>query len=178
MLNQYVGDTFACYAKDKNGLYVYMNQQFLDISQFSHPNDVIGNTDESMPWAYNAVTLMQNDARVVKTEKIHRYFERSIYVGKPHLFRSTKCPLIGRTGKIVGVQCISIPVSDRVLIPLTGQQTACLKYLALGLTHKLIAKELGLAQKTVEHYLDAVKMKLDCKTRAELISHALERGLV
>jgi len=178
MINQCVSEILPCYAKDKKGFYITMNQDFLDVSVIESASDVIGYTDEAMPWAYNAHTLMQNDARVIKTEVIQTYMERSIYQGKPHYFRSTKSPLIGRMGKIIGVQCISIPVSDRCLIPLTKQQTACLKELARGFTHKQIALSLGLAQKTVEHYLDAVKIKLDCKTRSELISQAIERGLV
>jgi DNA-binding CsgD family transcriptional regulator len=178
MINQYVSEIFPCYAKDKKGFYISMNQDFLDVSIIENASDVIGYTDEAMPWAYNATALMQNDARVIKTEKIQTYMERSIYQGKPHYFRSTKSPLIGRVGKILGVQCISIPVSDRCLIPLTKQQTACLKELALGFTHKQIGQTLGLAQKTVEHYLDATKLKLNCKTRAELVLQAIERGLI
>jgi DNA-binding CsgD family transcriptional regulator len=178
MINQYISEVFPCYAKDKAGLYVSMNQDFLDVSVLGSANDVIGYTDEAMPWAYNAATLMDNDQCVIKTEKKYTYFEKSVFQGKPHYFRSTKSPLIGNMGKILGVQCVSFPVSDHCLIPLTKQQTACLKELALGFTHKQIGQTLGLAQKTVEHYLDAVKLKLNCKTRSELIMQAIERGLV
>jgi DNA-binding NarL/FixJ family response regulator len=144
MINQYVSKQFPYYVKDNHGLYVSMNQEFLDVSLIAHANDVVGYTDEAMPY----------------------------------YFRSTKSPLIGNKGRILGVQCVSFPVSDQCLIPLTKQQMACLKELALGFTQKQMAKNLGLSQKTVEHYLDAVKNKLQCKTRSELIMQAIERGLV
>jgi DNA-binding NarL/FixJ family response regulator len=155
-----------------------VNQDFLDVSLIDNANAVIGITDEAMPWAYNARALMQNDMQVVKSASTQIFMEQSIYQGKPHYFRSKKSPLLGRLGKIIGVQCISIPISDLCLVPLTKQQTACLRHLALGLTHKQIGQELGLSQKTVEHYLDSVKLKLSCKTRAELIRQAMERGLI
>ena len=79
---------------------------------------------------------------------------------------------------MIGITGFSLKINDISLIPITKQQTACLKYLAMGFTHKQIAQKMCLAQKTVEHYLNAVKLKLNCKTRAELISQAIERGLV
>jgi DNA-binding CsgD family transcriptional regulator len=45
------------------------------------------------------------------------------------------------------------------------------------MTMKQIAYELGLSPKTVEHYLETVKLKLKCHTRQELIEKALAIGL-
>jgi DNA-binding NarL/FixJ family response regulator len=87
-------------------------------------------------------------------------------------------PLYGHSGNVLGIHGLSIPVGEQCLIPLTNQQTACLKQLALGNTYKQIAHELGLSAKTVEHYLDAVKLKLNCQSRSDLILQAIERGLV
>lgn len=171
-------DRYPFYSKDKKGLYLLVNQEFLDVSMIDSSSSVIGLTDECMPWSYNAQSLMYNDKRVIELEKTQIYIEKSIYDGKPHFFRSVKTPLFGRTGKVLGVQCVSIPVSERCAVPLSDQQTACLKLLAMGCTYKLIAKELGLSAKTVEHYLDAVKLKLNCESRSDLIMQAVERGLV
>ena len=178
MINHQVNELFPCYAKDNRGFYIFANQDFLNASLFTSAKEVLGYTDEALPWGDNAAVLMSNDMRVMKAEQTHIYMEHCVYKGKPHIFRSTKSPFVGHNGKILGVNCVSIPVSDLCLIPLTKQQTACLKHLALGMTHKHIAQTLGLAQKTVEHYLDAIKLKLNLKTRAELIMHAIERGLV
>ncbi len=59
-------------------------------------------------------------------------------------------------------------------ISLTERQTDCLYYLVLGMTIKQIGETMGLSARTVEHYLEAVKSKLQCKTRVDLISKALK----
>ena len=57
---------------------------------------------------------------------------------------------------------------------LTPRQLDCLYYLVKGMTHKQIATTLNLSPKTIEHYLDAIKIKLDCTDRAELTTKALQ----
>lgn len=52
---------------------------------------------------------------------------------------------------------------------LTQRQYDCLYYLARGMTIKEISHELKLSSRTVEHYLETVKNKLNCRTRSELI---------
>ncbi|MBA2649585.1 MAG: helix-turn-helix transcriptional regulator [Legionella sp.] len=52
---------------------------------------------------------------------------------------------------------------------LTSRQYDCLYYLARGMTIKEIALQLKLSARTVEHYLEAIKDKLNCRTRSELI---------
>ena len=68
-----------------------------------------------------------------------------------------------------------IPPCAEPLSPnLTSQQFKCLLHLVKGMTIKQIATELTLSPKTVEHYLDAVKIKLNCHSRSELIGAALK----
>ena len=55
---------------------------------------------------------------------------------------------------------------------LTDQQLECLFYLVKGKTIRKIGETMKLSHRTVEHYLEAVKSKLDCKTREELIEKA------
>ena len=52
---------------------------------------------------------------------------------------------------------------------LTQRQADCLYYLIKGMTMKQIARALHLSPRTVEHYLDAIKIKLNCDYRSELI---------
>lgn len=61
---------------------------------------------------------------------------------------------------------------------LTKRQIDCLLYLVKGLTLKEIAKETNLAPKTVEHYLNAVKDKLNCHSRSSLITTALSLPVI
>lgn len=69
----------------------------------------------------------------------------------------------------------SIDFSQSIENPykLTNRQLDCLFYLVKGMTIKEIAKTLDLSPKTVEHYLDAIKIKLGCNSRSTLITKAL-----
>lgn len=57
---------------------------------------------------------------------------------------------------------------------LSKRQLDCLYYLIRGMTVKEISNYLNLSPKTVEHYLDAAKIKLNCFSRSGLIQKALE----
>lgn len=59
---------------------------------------------------------------------------------------------------------------DSQLQKLSKRQLDCLFFLSRGMTVKEIASNLHLAPKTVEHYLENIKLKLNCYSRSELIS--------
>jgi DNA-binding CsgD family transcriptional regulator len=178
MINQDVSTFYAAYRKSDEGHYVEVNHDLLKAAGAATINDVVGLKDADLPWYQMASYYIENDQMVIKTEQTHVFYEPCLFAGKPQLYRATKAPLMGNSGKVIGIHGVSVLVSDRCLIPLTHQQTACLTHLARGYTYKQIGLELGLSQKTVEHYLEAVKIKLDCNSRAELIMQAIERGLV
>lgn len=53
---------------------------------------------------------------------------------------------------------------------LSKRQSDCLRLLTKGMSIKQIASELSLSARTVEHYLEAVRMKFKCGSKAELIA--------
>lgn len=57
---------------------------------------------------------------------------------------------------------------------LSKREIECLRLLLQGKTVKLCAHELRLSPRTVEHYLENIKVKLNVKTRTQLIEKALE----
>jgi len=93
---------------------------------------------------------------------------------------------LGRTptGKIIGVfgivfllddaQSILSPVADSDALHLSQRQMDCLMHLVKGKTIKQIAQALHLSAKTVEHYLNAIKLKLNAQDRSEVIEKALQ----
>jgi DNA-binding CsgD family transcriptional regulator len=53
---------------------------------------------------------------------------------------------------------------------LSMRQLECLDLLAKGMTYKQIAANLGLSSRTIEHYIEAIKIKLNCESRHALIA--------
>jgi DNA-binding CsgD family transcriptional regulator len=181
MLSDYVNknENIIMYTKDTQGIAVSLNESLIQSFGLASASDYLGRTDMDLPdQELYAPAWIENDRRIMTTRTAETIFEVCGCVDKIQWFRSYKAPLYGHQGNVIGVTAMSIKISDASRIPLTRQQTACLKELAFGFTHKQIAKNLGLSQKTVEHYLDAVKNKLQCKTRSELIMQAIERGLL
>lgn len=60
---------------------------------------------------------------------------------------------------------------------LTNREIEVFRLIGLGLSTKLIARELALSVKTIETYRERIKRKLDLKDSAELIQYAVQWGL-
>jgi DNA-binding CsgD family transcriptional regulator len=52
---------------------------------------------------------------------------------------------------------------------LSNRQRQCAEYLLQGLTAKEISQLLNLSQRTVEHYFDNLRKRLNCKNKSQLI---------
>lgn len=63
-------------------------------------------------------------------------------------------------------------------LPLTEKQENCLFYLIRGKTIKEIAKFLKISPRTVECHLDAIKIKLNCQNKSEIIEKAIDSGFL
>jgi DNA-binding CsgD family transcriptional regulator len=61
---------------------------------------------------------------------------------------------------------------------LTERQKEVLMYLLLGYTAKKIALVLGISFRTVESYIETLKLKLNCQTKGDLIERTIRTGLV
>lgn len=167
------------YTEDQRGVVVSINQSVIDSFGIEAVSDLVGLTySEWLEDDKHASIWMENGRRILNTGVAEQLIEIANCKDKIVYFRSYKTPLFGRSGKTIGLTGFSIPLSLNSLIPLSKQQTDCLKLLALGNTHKQIANALGLSHKTVEHYLENIKNKLKCESRTELVQHAIERGLV
>lgn len=57
--------------------------------------------------------------------------------------------------------------------PLTFREAQCLYYLSLGYITKTIASELSLSPRTIEHRIDSIKLKMNVRTRTELVAKTI-----
>jgi len=61
---------------------------------------------------------------------------------------------------------------------LSKRQVECLYYLTKGKTYRQIAQILGISNRTVEHYIDTIKAKMNCQNKSELIEKYLQSDFI
>jgi DNA-binding NarL/FixJ family response regulator len=186
--------------KDKHGKYLGSNTLFATTNKVSL-DDVKSMNDFDFGWGDSEVGLIQrNDKVIMQTGKQKSFVETCIVGAERKQYLSHKSPLRAKNGKILGVLAISVPIDVSTLsneLPevkefsaqslllnkikaeefsysLTKRQLDCLFLLTKGMTIKQIANELQLSPRTVGHYLEAIKIKLDCYSRYDLIQRGLQ----
>ncbi len=143
--------------------------------------------------------LLKNDARVIQTNRRMLFEESMVQeTGLTLSTLSIKLPWYNSHNKIVGLFGCSIvlgqsPLAESlhhisnlgILAPnediskvigketnniyLSKRQIECAKLLLQGMKVKQIAAYLNLSPRTIETYLDNIKIKLNCQNRTELI---------
>lgn len=177
---------FHLYWKDRAGKYQGSNHCQAQDAGFEKGEDLLGLTDQDLSWKKEAAKLRHNDAKVMKSEKIIIFSEDATIVDDNFIKGiSYKAPVRLRSNKIVGVMGLSMIVreniglqADTLLIEtgvrITKRQNECLYYLVKGMTMKQIAAALKLSPRTIEHYIENLKIKFDCSSRIDLIAKALQ----
>lgn len=61
---------------------------------------------------------------------------------------------------------------------LTKRESEIIFYLLMGKTARMIAKILYRSHRTIEHHIDNIKYKMNCKTKSDLIMCAIENGFL
>jgi two-component system response regulator NreC len=78
----------------------------------------------------------------------------------------------------LGARLLTEPAGAPQSSPLTQREHEVLRLLALGHTNAEVAERLHLSVRTVETHRANIQSKLGSTSRAELVQHALERGLI
>jgi len=179
---------FHFYWKDRDVRFLGANNAQLRTCGLACNSQLIGLSHFDLLAAESAELLDRNDKCIMSTELPQLFIEHGSFLNgrATNVYVSYKMPLMSRLGKTIGIIGISfsvknnepmlsaLPDNDRVdyKTKLTAQQLDVLFYLVKGLTIKQIARAMALSAKTVEHYLEAVRAKLNCLNRAELIAKA------
>lgn len=192
------------YWKDIEGYYLGCNDAMAERYNFPSRHTLVQNTDYFLPVRkIEADSFRQNDSDVIKKNLTAQFYEPETVFEKETLQLSIKTPLRAKDGTVVGVLGLSrdlpqSPTNDiyQHLCEMDGlshsvgafandldkwkiqkipaRQEECLFYLVQGMTIKQIARQTNLSPRTVEHYLDALKSKLNCHSRSQLITKALQ----
>lgn len=182
--------------KDSQGKYLGTNKLHLLHLGLKDETGCIGLNDmEFQP--LDAKELMQNDRRVIREKKDFLFIEKTAYPFEGcSIYLSYKKPFFINSKKPTGTIGVSLPIKHGFSVPdffmqwglqenirepllnnkykhqLTDRQLECLYYVTKGLRSKDIAKQLSLSHRTIEHHLEAIKHKLCCYSRIELIEKA------
>lgn len=125
--------------------------------------------------------LIENNKRVLIDNKKMVFFERSTSKNSTEITGlSYKQPLKNNHNKPCGTVGIAFLIDNKESlfsdghseIALSNRQIDCLYYLTKGMTSKQIAQRLQLSPRTVEHHFEAIKEKLNCHSRTDLVEKA------
>jgi DNA-binding CsgD family transcriptional regulator len=148
------------------------------------------------------------DNRVMREDKQCRMIEVYPLIDKVRALFVSKAPLKDADNSIMGVSCCAMLLesyeflklvsglsqqdqyytslnfgsyvleSTQSQFSLTTRESEVLFYFLRRKTAKQIAQLLKLSPRTVEDYIDHIKLKLDCHNKSELIQKALNEGLL
>jgi len=188
-----LSDNLGIFIKNIDGKYLSCNEVLAKKLKLKGSKDIVGMTDYDLPILYKeAQALRAGDLKVIKTKKSMK-FNYFVTINDYYFsFYTFKAPFFDASGHIVGIYGIdnylhtenSKPLKKMIYakqnetIKLTMRQQDCLFYLVRGMTIKEIARILNLAPRTVEHHLEALKIKFDCNTRSALVTHALKLPII
>ena len=147
------------FAKDTQGHYLLINQMYEQLTGLSR-EQVIGHTDIDIYPSDEAAHLIANDQAVITTVSTRRYEEQ---VGS-HYFLTTKFPLFGDAGQVMGVCGISADITEQKQIQKKMEWLANTDMLT-GLAnrrhfHELAAIEISRAQR-LQHALAVLMLDID-----------------
>lgn len=165
---------FACgmFLKTTLGIYTWASDTLL-IRHKLTMRDIVGKKDEDLPWALHARNLLFHDQQVLDSRKTIVFNETINRLGQTVQGLCHKSPVYDEKGQLTGVSGIffDAPSGEKALFSqLSVREKQCLRNLAGGMTAAQSAQNLQLSRRTVEGYLEVLRLKLHCKNQSELVA--------
>lgn len=181
------------------------NSGFLHYTGFKNDNKLLGLTDFDLPWQEFAPIYRQHELDALAGKVYQAIHPSKDFQGREILTFNTVQPIKNKNHKIVKLLTYAIEITNPAWLDLsaalqysnrhytkqktpiqfcpyyqppelTARQSECLFYLMHGKSSKMIAGLLDISIKTVEYHLDAIRKKLGCHNKAQLIEQAIVRG--
>lgn len=194
---------FPCnvYILDVESVILSINDRSATSSGFYSTSDAVGRTVFDVLITHNATSITNIDRQVI--HKNHTILNEDVMIRDdiaPMSFLTVKAPIYNDTTNIVGILGCSVMldqqplaesltlISNLGLLKLqnksssisvsynticTPREKQVINLLIRGKTAKEIAFELNLSKRTIEHYIENIKLKMNVDTKSQLIEKVL-----
>lgn len=192
---------FPCnvYFLNSESAILCINEYSAFSSGFYSTNDAIGRTVLDVLKPDNATSIINIDKQIVR--KNHTIISEDVMIrddSEPMCFLTVKAPIYNNTDKIMGILGCSVMLGHQPLaksltlisklgllklqqtLPTTVNDTVwtprekhVIHLLTFGKTAKEIGLELNLSRRTIEHYIENMKLKMHVKSKSQLIEKIL-----
>jgi DNA-binding CsgD family transcriptional regulator len=189
-------------AKDTNHKFVYCNNNFAHALGFDSPNQLLGKTDEDIFDNTHSAIYRAGDVHILRGGIFVNVPESQPHVSRIAKILTTKNQMRSNTGEIKGIVVSFIDITGlayRFVNELmnftkngsnyyfkvgnqneyfTEGQYRVFKYLVFGYPSKSIAEILSLSHRTVENYVNTIKIKLQCGSKHHIPEAAMRLGII
>lgn len=197
LLNQH---NLYIWAKDKSCRYIYVNENYAAAAGLDSPNQMIGKTDDQMPWRSLADDFKQGDYDVMRGVTRINSVEKSDTVNGVTDILVTETQLLDANENVIGVQGSFVDITGKRLTEkngyydsdekryylegkglwgtyLTERELLIFKFVLKCWSGPEIARKLFLSEKTIESYFRVLRQKLGAKNKHDLLTVAIRLGL-
>lgn len=104
----------SIYWKNLEGVYLGCNQAFADRAHLASPEEVIGKSENDMPWQDKIVEIQAVECGVIAEGQSQEIEETNIFEhDKKTVYLTKKSPLYDNEGKIIGLISASFDITER-----------------------------------------------------------------
>lgn len=187
------------WAKDKSYKYIYCSEKYAEAAGLDSPEEIVGKNDDQLPWRKYADFFRAGDYGVMQGHGRINSPEVSDTMNNVTDILVTENQLLTTDGTCVGVIGSFVDITGKQLVKKTGiydseerryylgkefgdahltaREIQVFKMLVLGRSARQIGESLKIRRKTIESHIEAIKLKLQARTKGDVIETAVQFGL-
>lgn len=184
------------FQKDSNGRYQYCNARFAQLAGLTSQQEIVGLTDMDFPWYQQAAFFKRVLNFVLAGNSWMNRIQSLLIEDQCHNILISVFPRV-ECGELKGIMGSFIDMADikpanilnesnplqlmqsnvQGYDDLTKSERKVLHALLTGHSNEAIGQELHLAKRTIDSYVEIIKSKLACASKAEVIAFSYRSGL-